>query len=85
MTELNVEQAEKCRRARAETKTVEAMAKELNISVRQFYNWKKDGVPPHRVLDYCQVTGERPEEVWPRGYPPCCNEVMGEYLKRYGD
>lgn len=50
-------------------KTTEEISLEMNVDPRTVRKWRKNGVPPYRVLEWCEVTGEKPTEVNPRLYP----------------
>ena len=65
--------------------TVTEIAELMFCEERQVYKYL-DGtsnIPPEKILRWCEITGEKPEDVNPRVYPSCCNNVINGYLGRY--
>ena len=67
--------------------TYAEIAKKLNVSEEAVKGWmKRKKVPADRVLLWCQVTGQKPEDVRPDIYPPtACHPLLGDVLLDYAE
>lgn len=69
--------------ARLGDKTPQQAAEQMNVSAATIRQWLYGrGVPDNRTLEWCAVTGEYPETVAPKLYPPHENQVLREYFER---
>lgn len=65
-------------------KPLSQIALDMNVSEETIRNWLyRRKVPDGRVLEFCQSSGAKLNDIAPLMYPGCCSEVIDEYIREY--